>query len=325
MAATIGLAAILLPTSLGRINHPVEAYVAPLPATDTIGSADPSTTTPTARLTLAMAPGQARADHPLGARDCYSDYQATDAPDDCVFGDPQGAVSIALIGDSHAEALLPAMNRVAAAQHWKLLFFAKPACPVIDLTVRLPVFHSTYPWCTDWQHSVIAKLGSVSNLDTVFVTHFGGVVSFTDRYAVGNGPSLTSAQVPAAWGQAWSRTDRSLASVARQVVVIRDVPEPVFDVPDCLDAHPSNELKCSFPASHAYTDANLLYRAERPVSTASTRFIDIDAALCPGDPCPVITRGGDIIYRDGQHLTATVSAQLAPALAARLTRIVPAA
>lgn len=324
MAATIGVAAILLPTSTGRIDHPVDAYVAPLPATAQLSNAGPTATgTPAKRLTLAMSPGDARSDAPVGTRDCFSGYVDTDAPNDCVFGDPHGTVNIALIGDSHADALLPAMNRVAQAQHWKLWFFAKPACPIIDLTVRLPQFHSTYPWCTTWQHSVIAKLGSIPDLDTVLVTHFGGVVSFTDRYAVDDGPSLTAQQVPPAWGQAWARTDRALAAIARQVIVIRDVPDPVFDVPDCLDAHPSDELRCSFPQARAYTDANLLYRAERPVSTPSTRFIDIDAALCPGDPCPVVTQGGDIIYRDGQHLTATVSAQLAPALTARLTRIVP--
>jgi peptidoglycan/LPS O-acetylase OafA/YrhL len=326
MAMTIVIAAVLLPVSAGAIHSPVLANVARLPIAGSPSVVPAADVGPTAvHVTLAMSPGQARADLPSGTGDCYGGQQETTAPAACVFGDPAGTRNMALVGDSHAEALFPALDAIAIANHWKLWLWAKPACPLIDLTVRLPQFDNTDPWCTTWQHNVLTQLAAIPHLDTVFVTNFGGVATIPGRFAVDDGPSLAASQLPAAWQRAWATTDRQLSLVSRQVVVIRDTPQPLGDVPDCLDEHAPDEVPCSIPLSQATKDADVLYRAELPASTPKTRFIDLDAALCTQQLCPVITTHGDIMYRDGEHLTATVSAQLAPALAAQLDAVVPTA
>jgi SGNH domain (fused to AT3 domains) len=324
MGATVAVAAVLLPVSQGAIRDPLFAYVAPLPVGGQVaGLSLAGSPQALVHVTLAVTLRQARDDHTVGTRDCYGSYQQSVAPPDCAFGDPNGNVDVALVGDSHAAAIFPALDRVAIANHWKLWLWAKPACPMISLTVHMPQFDATYPWCTSWQHSVLGRLAAIPGLDTVVVTGYAGVVSIPGRFSVAGGPVLATNEVPSQWARAWSVTDRELAAASRRVVVIRDVPAPRGDVPDCIAAHAPDVRQCSNTRSAALQDGLVLYRAEAPASTASTRFIDLNAALCPGDPCPVVTAGGDVIYRDDEHLTATVSAQLAPVLRAKLRGLVP--
>jgi peptidoglycan/LPS O-acetylase OafA/YrhL len=322
MAVTVAAAALLLPASQGAIRGLVLADVAPLPAGSAVAGGA-ALGSGAVRVTLAMTPGQARADLPKGTGDCYGSEPATAAPARCEFGDSAGTVTVALVGDSHAEALFPALDAVATANHWRLWLWAKPACPFIALAVRLPQFDNSYAACSAWRRNVLSRLDAMPRLDAVFVTGYGGVASIPGRFAVTGGTPLSAARLPAAWQRAWATTDRELTAVGHRVVVIRDTPQPVDDVPDCLESHVPDETACSIPRAAAMRNADTLYRAERPVSTAVTHFVDVDAALCPGSRCPVVTAGGDIIYRDDEHLTATVSAQLAPMLAAQLKGVLP--
>jgi hypothetical protein len=214
--------------------------------------------------------------------------------------------------------MFPTVDAVARAHHWKLWLWTKPACPLIALPVRLPQFHDSYPWCTPWRDSVLSQLSRIADLDTVFVTSYAGVLSTPDRFSDTAGGPIPTTAVPAAWQQAWAGTDSALSRLTRRVVVIRSTPLQRSDVPRCLTEHVPDETACSTSRSAALRDSNLMYAVERRTATATTTFVDLNDVLCPGDPCPVVTAGGDIIYRDDRHLTATVAVQLAAALDGRL-------
>ncbi len=318
MAVTIGATVLLLPSSTGAIRSPVLAYLAP------VSSQAPVTGDPVQRLghvRLRMTPAEARGDRPSGTAGCYSGYDTTTASMTCVYGDPAGTRSVALVGDSLAEAMFPAVDALARANHWKLWLWTKPACPIVELPVRLPQFQDTYPWCTTWRASVIEQLAGIADLDTVFVTNYSGVLTMPGRFGAPGGGPIAGRDLPAAWAQAWTNTDRALSRTARRVVVLRSTPVQAADVPRCLTQHVPDERPCSTPRSVALRDSERMYDLERGGSTAATRFLDLNDILCPGDPCPVVTSGGDIIYRDDRHLTATVAAQLADALGAKLAAL----
>ncbi|HWB65600.1 MAG TPA: acyltransferase family protein [Mycobacteriales bacterium] len=319
-AAAIGVAVTALPASSGAVDQPVLAYVA---AVRHLGPHAAHAGTVPADVRLSMAPAQARGDTPSGTRDCYSDYPATAAPADCEFGDPHGRVTIALIGDSHAQQWFPAFERAAVKRHWRLWLFSKPACVMIDLPERLPQFNDTYPWCTSWRRAVLARLASLPRLDAVVVTHYAGLSLDAGRYAAADGSALSASELPAAWQQAWHRTDRALQRIARRVIVLRDTPKPATDVPACLAAHGTDDRSCSFPRRGAFQTANQILRAERAGAGARTRFASADDVLCPGDPCPVVSPDGTIIYRDDHHLTAAVSADLTGVIERRIARLLP--
>jgi peptidoglycan/LPS O-acetylase OafA/YrhL len=306
---------LVLPATTGRPSGPVLAEVAPAwPGGQPQGLVSAERT-----LTLTQSPAQARNDDPLGTRDCYAGYVPSTAPPDCQFGDPNGTVTIALVGDSHAEQWFPAMVRAAQVHHWRLWMWAKTACPLIGLRVQLPQFHDTYPSCEPWRAAVFDRLASIPDLDAVVVSHYGSLITRGGRFASADGRTLTGAALPDAWQRSWATTAATLARDARRVIVIRDVPKPSTDVPACLAAHGTDVRPCSFSRSFAFARADVLYAAEHRVGLASARFVDLDALLCPGDPCPVIAHDGSIIYRDAHHLTARISSELAPELAQRLS------
>jgi hypothetical protein len=215
------------------------------------------------------------------------------------------------------------MRRAAAVHHWQLYVFVKTACPMIALPVRLPQFRDSYPTCAPWRQAVFDRLATLPRFDAIVVSHYGDGAGRGGRFGGPDGEPLGADTLPAAWQRAWTTTGRELSSYARRVVVLRDVPKPPTDVPACLASHGTDARPCSFSRDAGFSHADVLYAVEHAADVPRQRFLDLDDLLCPGDPCPVVTTDGTIVYRDAHHLTATVSRELAGVLGRRLARLLP--
>jgi hypothetical protein len=273
MAAVVAVTALLLPASASSGRPVVTALV----------SVAGKTAPVSARVRLNLSPAAARKDFPTGLHGCYGSLTTTVAASNCVFGDKQGTKTIALIGDSHAEMWFPALERASRAAHWRLLTWTKSECPFIDSTIHIAAL-PVYSACTTWHASVLAQLRAQPSLDAVIVAHSSGYLSLI------SGPdgttSAPSSDVPTNWGNAWASTEKTLETLTKHVIVMRDAPLPLIDVPACLAAHGSDVLSCSFPRSAAFTDGNILLAAERAHSAQNVSVVDLDPLLCPGNPCP---------------------------------------
>ena len=96
----------------------------------------------------------------------------------------------------------------------------------------------------------------------------------------------------------------------------------VGDVPACLSAHASNVDACAIPGSTAFAaDFSAIEHVAAAASGAA--LIDLTDRICADDPCPVVV-DRTIVFRDGEHMTATFSSSLAPALDAEISRVVNA-
>jgi hypothetical protein len=118
------------------------------------------------------------------------------------------------------------------------------------------------------------------------------------------------------WGDGLERTLDTLADRAKHVVLIGDTPRSKVDPPECVSGHMASALACATPAGEA-TDAIRLRADADTARTAGVAFIDPTAWLCPSQPCPAVV-SGVLVFRDGDHMTATYAAALAPYLAAVL-------
>ena len=59
-------------------------------------------------------------DRPAGHDDdCHLEFGETDPPA-CVYGSPEGATTVLLLGDSHAQQWLPALQVLAQERDWRL-------------------------------------------------------------------------------------------------------------------------------------------------------------------------------------------------------------
>ena len=291
-----------------------------------LGPATAAAPTPSASLSagqpviprLAVTPLAASRDLWRPKPACMNSFTGTGVAGDCVFGDPAGSKTIVLIGDSHAEAWLPALDAWAKRVHWKVWFWGKSACSVLEPHLLLQGAR-VYSECQSWQQALNAQLGSLSGVDLVLVVRSRG---YLGAVLDDNGKRVRDAAANAVWQRAAGHELALLRGIAPSVVVMRDTPWAGTDVPRCLADHLTRVDQCGFPLSgHAHQDGWML-RAERAgaASLSGVSWIDMTPAVCPQDPCSVVSPSGSIVFRDGHHLTATFSRSLATKLGAALKR-----
>jgi peptidoglycan/LPS O-acetylase OafA/YrhL len=249
-----------------------------------------------------MAPNlaQARKDLPsVYSNGCILDLgQST--PKQCVYGDPTGTVTVVLFGDSHIAEWVPAADRIAQANHWKLLVHAKKACPDAEIPVE-----KDPSGCATWRQKVIDQIAQL---------HPALVVLSSYRYkqvgaAAGRDPD-------AVWQQGIDLTVSKLRPDTDHLLLLGDTATPLGDLPSCVAAHVASVLQCMNTRTGATRPGRLA--VERSVAAKyHAVFIPTSDWMCTASQCPVIV-GNVLMYRDVSHLTATAAVLLAPYLDAAL-------
>jgi peptidoglycan/LPS O-acetylase OafA/YrhL len=233
---------------------------------------------------------------------CQVPVDATE-PVACVFGDPRGSTTVALVGDSKAMQWLPALEAAAATNGWRIVTYGKSSCAFSDAGAALA--GAAYPECDTWNAAVTDALRA--DPPDVVVTS-GVAASAWD----GDG----TAREPLVRGYASRWKDLSDAGVP--VVVVGDSPASPDDLDICAARHPSELTRCSFDTAGATARSGLAVQRDA-VATASAgggvQLLDLTAAICPGERCPVVI-GHVAVHRAGDHVTATYATTLAPQVGA---------
>jgi hypothetical protein len=221
---------------------------------------------------------------------------------------------IALIGDSHALAVRPALDFVARREHWHAWSITAPGC-FFSTAVEAMLAGPRAP-CVAWFQAARRWFARHREIDTVFVMQ-----NADTPIEVGPGSNVTDEKV-AGFTRAW----RSLPENVKRVIVIRDTPianQPTFDCLARVIAAGTEQPgpACAFPRSgnlkedSAVTAVQRLH-AKRFQSVSLTHYF-CDAAAC----YPVI--GGTLVFRDiWGHLTASYARSLGPYLLAKVRRAI---
>ena len=242
---------------------------------------------------------------------------ATRAATACVFGDPNGSVTVALFGDSHAEHWLAALDRLGRERGWRVELMVMGGCPVSDapelIVTRSPRRGRE---CARYREATVRRLIA---LKPVFA-----VLSSWDEYVAREGEPSDGRVSPAAWGRGLRRTYTRLAEAGVPVVAIRGTPRTGFDVPACLSRRAAG-LPMARPCVYELDDAlHLSARAEhrsavRDVAARGLPVAGIDLAdeVCSAPRCAVV-RDGLVVFTDNNHLTASFTRTEAGNLGARI-------
>jgi hypothetical protein len=257
--------------------------------------------------------GNAATDYELPWHDNCLGWQATTTPNPstrCIYGNPKGTYTVALVGDSHASALFPGVNAVAKAHGWKLIPYLKINCSFLDFTDLMwfgpPL--APYPQCMTWNSVVMSKLQKTApNLIIISMSRW----IFTNS----NAEETVSAE-----SSSLIRMIRKLPASSK-VVIIQDPPLPTAEkVPDCLSANLTDWRKCAYTRREGF-GSGMGSREVAASKATGAGLINLTSAICPGTgDCPVVINGM-IAWRDEHHLTATFSASLGPAIDAQLVAI----
>lgn len=307
---SIGLGSVLVATSLyaAVALHGSAADAATL---DTSAAAQGQATTA----------AEARADTGSVPR-CFVTLESDTVDPACRFGDPAGDRVVVLMGDSHAAHWFPALLQIAQRQRWQLWFWAKPACGWADQKQWNRQLNSEYTACGRWREGVLQRIEALPRVDAVVLGRAYAQVS--SALGTGSGRPPGGDEGARRWAAGAQRTVERLARIAPSVVLLRDVPRPAGDVPSCLSKHDGDAGACAFPREgHVFTDTRL-FEAEQRVLGDDPRVhvVDLTAAFCRSDPCPVVSARGTVIFRDRHHLTASFAREVAPLMERALVPLV---
>ena len=270
-----------------------------------------------------MTPAQARDDIvTVGPVErCSAQLADVAVPPDCVYGDPAGSVTVAVVGDSHAQQWLPALDAAGTENGWRVLGWTKSACTMFDVTLWSKRLERRYDECDTWRASVLDQLRRAAPIDLLVMTN---TYSYRDVLDDGNGHRLEDpARADVLWQQAAQRSFAELLGVARKVVRLEDTPWPTDDVPTCLSAQPGSPSACGFDtAARSNLDRELI-ALEAAVAPDGVRFLDLGADVCPAQWCEVVDERGVIVFRDQHHLTQTFSRSLAGVVGGELASLLP--
>ena len=226
----------------------------------------------------------------------------------CVYGNKTGQYTVALVGDSHASALFPAINELAKAHGWKLVIYLKIDCSFVDIPVKVYTSDTEYTECATWNKNILARM--IAAPPDLVIVHMSRWI-----YNINSSDGGYTAH-----GMAMAREMEKLPASSR-VVMVTDIPDPWnFSVPECLSAYLADYRRCNYARSVAF---NSYYGKREAVASKASGvpLIDLTQAICPGSGvCPVVMNGM-IMFRDQHHLTATFAASLGPEIDRQLVAL----
>ncbi|MEI6848605.1 MAG: acyltransferase family protein [bacterium] len=306
-AIRIGVAGILTVTlftqglAAGLAAPAVAVQPSPSPSSSPVVSDGPITLP--ADLTPPLA--SARDDEERLRGDGCLAFERVTTPPTCEYGTKGSAITIALVGDSHASHWFPAIEAIALERGWRLLTFVKVSCSFTTLAQRNLALKREYRECTAFNEATVARLTQLKPVLTI-------IVNRRTFRPVDDG--VTSDLAGTAFGEMVARLPGATA-------ILVDTPDPGRDVPACLSKHPSDIRACFFTQSDV--DNGEIGVAERVAAeVAGAQLIDLTSSICAAWPCSPIA-GNVLIYRDEDHMTETFSRSLAAPLRVEIARLLP--
>ena len=243
--------------------------------------------------------------------DCWVET-VDNLPGECAFGDTRSSTVIALLGDSHAEHWLGALDRVGRERGWKIVAMVKGGCPVPDMSGLMSRRTArNFTECDRYREAMLRRI--------VAMRPAAVVLSSWDHYVPVNGRPDRWQVTTAMWEQGLRRTYSRLAAAGVPTVAIRGTPRTPFDVPECLSRRVAG---VPFSQPCVYSRDGSVSGDTRAAQTAAARglpirFVDMNDQVCSTSVCSVV-RDGTIIFTDDNHLTASFSRMVAPVLGDRL-------
>ena len=259
---------------------------------------------------LTPRPEVARGQDPRIYQDyCHFNFFQTVQRKPCVYGDPAGARTMFLIGDSHAAQWFPAVDAVARAHRWRLVALTKAACQVPELLTFNEALRRPYTECTTWREQTIQRV--VREKPDLLVmasndTDNGGLIDATGRVL-----PQGRAQDDPVWARGWQQTWRRFAGIP--MVLLQDTPWPRDDAAECAAANARRVSACERRTSRAVVKQERRSMVADAARASGIRLIDPTPWFCTPERCPVVV-GNILVYKDDSHMTIAYAEAVTPLL-----------
>ena len=219
-----------------------------------------------------------------GAYECFQE-DANGPLRSCTYGDTRaGAKRIALVGDSHAAMILPALSPYLVENEWSVTTFLGRGCY----------------WMA--RHNDDCAVAMPQAQEKLLADKFDLVITMSFRTR----PRNEIVDYLDVW--------RPVADAGSKILVVADVPTIASETLDCLTRIRVGGFAgdCATSRSVALADPDELLAVAQ--QTPGTQVLDMTDSFCSADICPAVI-GNVIVYRDtNSHMTATYVKTLSPQL-----------
>jgi peptidoglycan/LPS O-acetylase OafA/YrhL len=241
---------------------------------------------------------------------CLQNFDAA-SPALCIVGRKTAPTrTVAIIGNSHAWRLVPALALYGQQHGWKIVVATRINC--LGLTTRAVSDHGASANCLSWTARVRQQLLSLPHLDAVIFPSYRYAEDFTSgRGASGSQLADVQQQVLAGW--------RTFTRHGTRVIVTSDMPgmRPEQD-PQCIAESGMTYDPCAVSRASVLHPNLTTVLAERNPQLAG--YLSLTRFFCDAGKCHALI-GGVVVYFDSHHLTTTFSRSLASYLGADITRV----
>lgn len=210
----------------------------------------------------------------------------------CAYGKVGSDTRIGLIGNSHAIAWFPALERIASEQGWELRVWYKNGCQFASRQ-RIGASDWGIEECAAWVENVRTDVLAGPKIRWI-MTSANGRGTWGDESGA---PSPTAAA--AALSNAW----RPLIDAGIEIVAIRDYPYSSDDSLACVEREGMGAVDaCAVPRGGVLGEHDQMF--EHAVSLKGAYGVDLTDAFCNATIC--WTAAGHVkVYRDHSHLSNT--------------------
>ena len=228
----------------------------------------------------------------------------------CEFGAARNATRsrIALLGDSHVGVWESALATFVVPRGIRIRSFIASSCAITadDRSLAFYLRPEYRDACRIWRRKAVAAIIADKQIDTVVISYN----AYNQKILDGAG--------------GWSEDDgRGVAEILRRfraagkrVIVIDDVPNLPFELPDCLGRARTNNDPCTVDETQIPASTPL-GRAVALMPPGEIDYLNFKDVFCDGTVCHTVI-GGIPAYMDLNH----ISAPLARSLAARIEKLI---
>lgn len=239
---------------------------------------------------------------------CFTPSENEDFSE-CVSGDVDSPRTIAVVGGSHSDHYLPALDDIATRKGFKIVSILKAGCPLEwspEMTNSLVDGVAAENPCDNWRVRVFDRLEEM-NPDYVFTTSTRPVLDGEGDFVPE--PYVTGFQL--------------LEDAGIKVIGVRDTPWMRDDrgnrtsPQDCI-AQGKGSDECGAPREIVLSPVNPSEEAYAGLTNVS--LMDFSNMVCSEEVCPAVV-GNIFVYRDGDHLSTPFMRSMTPYIESELGRV----
>ena len=225
-----------------------------------------------------------------GMADCNPEYGTTSLDDlePCTVGDPDGAKTLVVIGDSQALQWSGSLDWVGKRNGWKVVVLGKDNCGPATLTYYQYQLKRDFTECDEWQKWRMAQIAELKPAAVLMIGWYGG----------NTGPDRPFG--PDIWRDALIATVKQLPPGVK-AALLTNQPHITLNPGDCLARNTNDIQKCNEPAS-AVIDAEGTAAFRAAADATQSTLIDVTPWFCGDQSCPVVV-DPNVVYSGKYHIT----------------------